>query len=78
MKGMGKTVWAIITLATIATAGAAEGVKEGRVPESDKTTSPGVFDQPPAEQLSKITHPGLREELLHMANTDQTTRRQGT
>lgn len=38
---------------------------------------PPVFDAPPEEELAKITHPELREELLLMAAEDQEARRRG-
>ncbi len=45
---------------------------------ADETSPAPVFTPASAEQLSKITHPELRAELLQMAHTDQVARSAAT
>ncbi len=45
---------------------------------ADETSSAPVFTPASAEQLSKITHPELRAELLQMAHKDQVARSAAT
>ena len=57
----------------------------GRIPPGPPSVSffaavdqaPPVFDPPPPEELSRIIHPEIRDELLTMIQEDQQVRKAG-
>ena len=66
----------LLALGSVVARAEAQQTMERTAPEERKPVQ--VFAPPSAEQLSKITHPEVRIELLRMAGEDQAARSAAT
>ncbi len=73
---LGGTVLVVTLAVLMPDVSAAQESSDATTPTFEMS-GPPVFEPPPQEELVKITHPELREELLLMVYEDQEARRRG-